>query len=109
MNSPVEDEYMTLKLEIWKKTIDVQQHFNDLELRIRNYAVTILVAVMGAVGLTAGKSLYFNMFGFTESSTTILLEAGLVAWLAFYMLDRWWYHRLLQGAVQHGEAIETEL
>jgi len=29
-----------------EKTVDVQQHFNDLELRIRNYAVTVLAAML---------------------------------------------------------------
>ncbi len=109
MGNLMEDEHTTLTLEVWKKTIEVQQHFNDLELRIRNYAVTVLVAVVGAAGLIAGKSTTFSVFGFTTSSTALLFGAGLVAWLAFYMLDRWWYHRLLQGAVQHGEAIEAEL
>lgn len=109
MNKSVEREHTALALEVWKKTIEVQQHFNDLELRIRNYAITLLVAVLGAVGLTANKALSFTLFGFTRSSTAILLGAGLVAWLAFYVMDRWWYHRLLQGAVQHGEFIEAEL
>ena len=31
-------------VEAWKKTVDVQQQFNDIELRIRNYAITLLVA-----------------------------------------------------------------
>ena len=26
------------QIEIWKKIVDVQQHFNDLELRVRNCA-----------------------------------------------------------------------
>ena len=30
-----------LIVEIWKKVIDVQQHFNDIELRIRNMAITL--------------------------------------------------------------------
>jgi hypothetical protein len=31
----VEDRTKFL-LEVWKKTVDVQQHFNDVEMRIRN-------------------------------------------------------------------------
>jgi FMN phosphatase YigB (HAD superfamily) len=42
------DAHQAKVLDLWKKTVDVQQHFNDLELRIRNYAVTLLVAVLGA-------------------------------------------------------------
>src|SRR5437899_2602163 len=29
-------------IEVWKAAVEVQKHFNDLELRIRNYAVTLL-------------------------------------------------------------------
>jgi hypothetical protein len=29
------------QIEIWKKIVDVQQHFNDLELRVRNFALIV--------------------------------------------------------------------
>jgi hypothetical protein len=45
--------------------------------------------------------------GLSASGTIVL--GGLVAWLAFYFMDRWWYHRLLQGAVKHAEAIEADM
>jgi hypothetical protein len=32
--------------------------------------------------------------------------AGLVGWLAFYVLDRWYYHMLLVGAVNKAQEIE---
>ncbi|WBO58039.1 hypothetical protein GT370_12285 [Acidocella sp. MX-AZ03] len=35
------------QIEIWKKIVDVQQHFNDLELRIRNFALIITGAFLG--------------------------------------------------------------
>jgi hypothetical protein len=38
-----------------------------------------------------------------------ILGAGVLAWLAFYMMDAFWYHRLLLGSVIHGEAVEKEL
>ena len=36
------DESTQFALETWKKTVDVQQHFNDLEMRIRNFAITVV-------------------------------------------------------------------
>jgi hypothetical protein len=89
-------------IEIWKKTIDVQQHFNDLELRIRNFALTVLGVILSASALA-----------FREDSTAyispLLLFIGFTLWMSFYGMDRLWYHRLLAGAVKHGIEIENKL
>lgn len=34
-------------LVTWRQTVEVQQHFNDLELRLRNLALTVLTAILG--------------------------------------------------------------
>jgi phosphoglycolate phosphatase-like HAD superfamily hydrolase len=106
---PRSDERMKSVLGIWNKTIDVQQHFNDLELRIRNYAVTLLVAVLGATAFAIKESLAFSMFGVNVPLATAVLGAGLIGWFSFYCMDRLWYHRLLYGAVKHGTFIENRL
>ena len=88
------------RLEAWKQTIQVQQHFNDIELRIRNYAITLLGALFGIAA-----------YAFKEhvGSGVILcvLLGGLFLCYAFYFMDRHWYHRLLIGAVKHGQMIES--
>jgi len=103
------DNQSELVLDIWKKTIDVQMHFNDLELRIRNYAATILVAVLGVAGFALKESISFSLLGITTSLAVLLLIAGIIGWLAFYFMDRFWYHRLLYGAVTHGIFIEDRI
>jgi len=94
-------------VEIWKKTIDVQQHFNDLELRIRNYAITLMVAILGAIALIENQRIRIVLFGLVLPLSAVLIVGGLVAWGAFYFMDRFWYHRLLHGAVEHGKYIEV--
>lgn len=94
-------------VEIWKKTIDVQQHFNDIELRIRNYALTVLVAVLGASGFALKENMRIALLGLSLPLAVLLLLAGLVVWTAFYFMDRFWYHRLLYGAVNQGRYIEA--
>ncbi|WP_110515151.1 hypothetical protein [Herpetosiphon llansteffanensis] len=104
-----DSEILKLTIEAWKKTIDVQQHFNDLEVRIRNFAVTVITAVIAATG-TALKDhvmIYIPIFGETALAAWFVV-AGLAAWTGFYVLDRS-YHKLLLGAVQHGEYIEKLL
>jgi hypothetical protein len=100
------NEREKLVVDIWSKTVDVQQHFNDLELRIRNYAVTLLVAIVGASAFAVKENLRLAVAGLDISVAATLLTAGAFAWLAFYLMDRFWYHRLLYGAVKHAVSIE---
>jgi FMN phosphatase YigB (HAD superfamily) len=97
---------ITHVLEMWKTTVGVQQHFNDLELRIRNYAVTLLVAVLGVTAVTLKDNSRLEVFGLETTLPATVILAGLVGWLAFYFMDRLWYHRLLLGSVLHGLSIE---
>ena len=98
-----------LKLEMWKKTIDVQQHFNQLGLQLRNFAITLLVAVFGVIAVTQNSHIRPQILGITASLASWLLLGALLGWGSFYLMDRWWYHRLLVGAVEHGEFIEDQL
>lgn len=84
-----------LLLEVWKQTIDTQMRFNDIAMKIRAFALTLVAAVLTAEALTTGSQGYFAVL------------ALLVVWAAFYLMDRWWYHYLLVGAVLHGSALES--
>jgi len=93
---------------MWKTAIDVQQHFNQLELQIRNFAVTLLAAVVGAMAF-AFKEHYVVSFGAARFSVAVpILCAGIIGWLAFYFMDRFWYHRLLLASVIHSGEIEKQ-
>jgi len=88
-------------LDAWKTSMEVQQHFNDLELRIRNFAVTLLVTVVGAAAFALKEHYDVTLFGQRFTLAVAVLLAGILGWLAFYFMDRHWYHRLLLGAVFH--------
>jgi hypothetical protein len=104
-NGGLKDEQL---MEIWKTSIDVQQHFNDLELRIRNFAVTLLVAIVGATALSLKERYVVSVGGITFPLAAAVLCAGIVGWLAFYFMDMHWYHRLLLGSVKHTVKIEND-
>lgn len=91
----------TLFIELWKKTIDVQQHFNEIEMKIRSLFVTIFTGLLALYGyfVKSGDEMSFvidSFFTFTIISITFL----------FYFTDRYWYHRLLNGAVKQGIDLE---
>lgn len=97
------------KIEIWKTIIDVQKHFNELEMRIRNVAVTVLAAFLAAAGITMKDNMHVALGRFDLSLTSLVLLGGALCWLAFYGMDRFWYHRLLMGAVKQGLVVEESL
>jgi len=97
------------KIEIWKTIIDVQKHFNELEMRIRNVAVTVLAAFLAAAGITMKDNMHVTLGNLEVSLTSLVLLGGALCWLAFYGMDRFWYHRLLMGAVKQGLTAEASL
>jgi FMN phosphatase YigB (HAD superfamily) len=154
-----QDAHLDQALDAWRKTVDVQQHFNDLELRIRSLAITLLLATLGAAGVVMKEGMRLSFGGLSAALPCVLLGAaawllfhlaewkvarwvalvggillggyghwkgwavplgspplasfvllaGLLGWGACYFMDRWWYHRLLYGAVHHGLYIEERL
>lgn len=97
------------KLEVWKTTVDVQKHFNDLGLRVRSIAITVLGAFLAASGYALKEGEKVDVAGQQLSLTGLILLGGLVCWSAFFVMDRLWYHRLLKAAVKHGRLVEDDL
>lgn len=104
-----EDEQVRLYVEMWKKTIEVQQHFNDIELRVRQLALTVLTFVLGGASLALRDGTRVQLFGGSLPLGSLILLSGVVLWIAFGFVDGIWYHRLLIGAVKHGQELETEI
>ncbi len=96
-------------IKIWEKTIDVQQHFNDLSLRIRNYAIAFLTATLGFSAFALKENYSITIFEVPIPLATILIFTALLPLSAFYIMDRFWYHKLLLGAVENGMKIERQL
>jgi|ERR1700731_319877 len=97
-------------LELWKTTVDVQQHFNTLAMQIRNYALTVLAAGLGAAGFALKEGFHLRLpivHDIPLGTCLAVVVAG--AWLAFFLMDYVWYHQFLIGAVVHGEALERTL
>lgn len=95
-------EQMGFYIDIWKKTVDVQQHFNDIQWRIRGLALTVATFTLGAAGLAAKDS---TRIGFLSLGATVA-TVGLILWYAFYFVDRYWYHVFLKAAVDRGTSLE---
>jgi hypothetical protein len=110
MSSQAPDQNIMLALETWKKSIDVQEHFNEVCMRIRNFYITVISALLALIGVIINRAdePYFHV-GFIEVHVSIpIILAIVMATILFYFVDRHWYHRLLVGAVLNALAIEKE-
>ncbi len=105
MSAMNENERLTHYIEMWKQSVETQQHFNDIEWRIRGLALTVATFAIGAAGVTARDG---DQIG-PVSLGSLVIIVGLLLWYAFYFVDRAWYHPLLKGAVTQGTAIEAEI
>lgn len=95
-------------LEAWKTVVDVQKHFNDIGMRIRGMFVTILLALVASIGFMMDKRISLDLAGVNIQFYVFVPLFGIFgAWL-FYFIDRYWFHRLLLGAVDQGSFIEKK-
>ena len=96
-------------IDVWKKIVDVQQHFNDIEMRIRALAITALAAMLGASAYAHKEGIGLTVFGYWHRASFWIVVVALVIWFIFYCLDRHWYHRLLYGSVDAGVPLEKAI
>jgi len=104
-----DDEKLKTYVELWKQTIDVQKHFNDIEMRIRGLALTVLTFALGAAAVAIKDGTRVAVLSGHIELAALILFLSAVLWFIFYFVDQIWYHRLLVGAVVHGEWLEEEI
>lgn len=100
---------LNLQLEAWKKVVDVQQHFNDMEMRIRTLCLTVLGTIWGAAAYSSGQGTTTVILGFKTPLATYLLWLAVLVVFLFWLMDGGWYHYFLRGAVSTGQKLEDEM
>lgn len=107
--TPSEDGAMAAQIEVWKKIVDVQQHFNDIGWRIRSLAMAALTFILGATffGYLNAEPVAIGKVSFSPAAFVPIL--GLLIWLLFWFADGVWYHRLLSGAGIAAAPVEKQL
>lgn len=100
-----EDQRVGHYISMWKQSVEVQQHFNDIEWRIRGLALTVATFALGAAGFAAKDRTEVGQV----SLGAVIVLVGLILWYAFYFVDRAWYHPLLKAAVASGTLLEDEI
>lgn len=96
-----------LAIEVWKKVVQTQEHFNEICMKVRTLYATVIAVILSVYGafLKEGGSAVHVAAVSVDPILPISLALVLVTYL-FYFVDRFWYHQLLLGAVAQGAAIE---
>jgi hypothetical protein len=102
------DERRKQIIDVWKTVVGVQQHFNDISMRIRSMFVTILLALFASLGFMLDKRLTLEISVVKIQFATLVPLFGVLGTYLFYFNDRYWYHRLLVGSVKHAIIIEQK-
>ena len=92
--------------DLWAKYEDVAMHFNDLLIRLRTQALAAVAALSTLVGIftkTDSSTVHVSW----EIATAVFLGLA-VFWIAIWSIDRFYYTRLLIGAVIALRNIEKE-
>lgn len=77
----------------WEIIIKTQMHFNDLILRFRGITLTAFITLVGAT-LTIQK-----FASLKKADVFLILIIILTLWLTAFIIDFFYYHRMLLGSV----------
>jgi len=99
-----------LILEVWKQSIDVQKHFNEICMRIRNFYISFVTGLFALIGvlITNIDKPFFRIGNYDVHITLPVFVAIVIATYLFYFIDLHWYHRLLKGAVINALELEKK-
>ena len=102
--APIDPTQLSYIMKEWEIVIQTQMHFNDLLMKMRTATLSIVLAIFGAAGYSIlSKETYLltiNDFSFHPS--VIIISAGLVLLFSMFIMDYFYYFRLLVGAVKRG-------
>lgn len=84
----------------WEVTIQTQMHFNDLIIKFRSIVLSVFIASLGFIyGFT-------KQLGLTNSDFILLMILAFVFWICSFLLDYFYYHKLLMGSVNHAKKFD---
>lgn len=91
--SDAEKELVPIYQKEWRTIIETQMHFNDLIIRFRAIVLTAMITLAGAsVVLQQAEKI-------DKSSSITVVVLLLFLWFTAFVMDFFYYHRLLLGSV----------
>jgi len=101
-------EESQLIMSAWTKIVDTQMHFNEMVMKVRSLAITLILAAFGAAAYSVQAPLFLGVYGAHVHIAFFIIIFGLTGWVALWVMDLGHFHKLLRGAVTKGMALENE-
>ena len=101
-------------IEIWKRTIETQMHFNEMSTRSRQLGLTLVVAALGLSAVLLGRGdefaivFHLGTWPIKLHAVVLILLASALGLYGVEKLDLGVYHQMLRGAVKFGEEFEQQ-
>ncbi len=100
---------MANDIEIWKQAIETQIHFNELIIKMRMTVISIIITVFGAAGIALKDlNIYAQIFQHKIHISIVIITIGLIFLIVQFIIDRFYYFKLLLGAVKFTEALDKK-
>lgn len=100
----IEPQKLKLLIEEWKTVIQTQMHFNDMLMKMRTAAISVVVAVFAAAAAIIGQfpDSYIEIFGRQAHISILVIIFGIALWMGIFIMDYFYYYKMLLGAVKRG-------
>ena len=95
-NGTESDKYY---FKLWKSYEDVAMHFNDLIIRLRIQSIWGIAALAAILGIFLHDRSGDSSNSFNYCIASIALFVLIMFWIGIFILDIFYYNRLLEGAV----------
>jgi len=103
----INTEEIKIIMEEWKIVIQTQMHFNDMIMKIRTTGISIVLSVFGAAAYSLQfDNLYLKIFDFSFHGAVPIVSFGLVMMFSIFIIDYFYYFKMLLGAVDRGIEID---
>ncbi len=104
----IDKDDLDFLLEEWKTVVATQMHFNEMIMRLRTTGLSVVIAVYGA----AAYSLKTNpgsidVSGMKLSVAAAIILFGIILLICLFMIDFFYYHQMLRGAVEKGYELDA--
>lgn len=83
-------------------------HFNDMIMKMRTTGITIVLAFFGAASIALQyDKMYLSIFNFSFHASVLIIISGLILLVGVFVLDYFYYYKMLRGAVNRGYQIDN--
>ena len=100
----IDIQKLSLLIEEWKTVIQTQMHLNDMLMKMRTAAISMVVAVFSAAAVVIGQfpDSYLRILGKETHISILIIIFGIALWLGIFAIDYGYYYKMLLGAVKRG-------